>query len=158
MGSSGLFAGVVVKTLRKFADSRGWLGEVWRGDEPEGGLVPAMGYLSSTLPGQVRGPHEHVRQTDYFIFCGTSRFLVALWENRSGSTDKGRYLEIDAPQDVLTLVIIPPGVVHCYKNTGTNDGLVLNFPDALYAGRQKKEPVDEIRHENEPGSPFVLRE
>jgi len=154
MTESGLFPGVTVRTLKKFEDSRGWLGEVWRDDELKDGVNPAMGYLSSTRPGQIRGPHEHARQTDYFVFCGTARFVVTLWENRNGSPDKHRRLEIEAPRNSLTLVIVPPGVVHCYRNKDTVDGLVLNLPDALYAGKNKKEPVDEIRHENVPGSPF----
>ena len=39
---------------------------------------------------------------------------------------------------------------------GDADAFVLNFPDTLYAGRGKKEPVDEIRHESDPDSPFKL--
>ena len=42
---------------------------------------------------------------------------------------------------------VPPGVVHAYRNVGSSDAFVLNFPDKLYAGWGKKEPVDEIRHE-----------
>ena len=45
------------------------------------------------------------------------------------------------------LVIVPPGVVHAYENIGEQDAFILNFPDKLYAGKGKKEPVDEIRHE-----------
>jgi dTDP-4-dehydrorhamnose 3,5-epimerase len=32
--------------------------------------------------------------------------------------------------------------------------MVLNFPNRLYAGEGKKEPVDEIRHEVDPASIF----
>jgi dTDP-4-dehydrorhamnose 3,5-epimerase len=45
-------------------------------------------------------------------------------------------------------VIVPPGVVHAYQNIGAADAFVLNFPDRLYAGRGRKEPVDEIRYED----------
>lgn len=157
MSGNDNLPGVLVRTLKKFEDSRGWLGEVWRDDERPAGLDPAMGYLSSTVPGQARGPHEHRAQSDYFVFCGTGEFLIALWDNRSGSAGFGRYQEIIAPVGRLTAVVVPPGVVHGYKNIGTTDGLVLNLPDRLYAGHGKSEPVDEIRHENEPGSPFVFR-
>jgi dTDP-4-dehydrorhamnose 3,5-epimerase len=50
-------------------------------------------------------------------------------------------------------VVVPPGVVHGYKNVGSADAFVLNFPNQLYAGTGKTEPVDEIRHE-EIESPF----
>ena len=44
---------------------------------------------------------------------------------------------------------------HAYRNVGETDATVLNFPDRLYAGWGKKEPVDEIRHE-EIDSEFQL--
>jgi dTDP-4-dehydrorhamnose 3,5-epimerase len=53
-------------------------------------------------------------------------------------------------------VLIPPGVVHAYKNVSEVPGLVVNFPNRLYAGEGRKGPVDEIRYEDRPGSPFVL--
>ena len=34
--------------------------------------------------------------------------------------------------------------------------MVVNLPNRLYAGQGKKEPVDEIRHEADPQSIFVL--
>jgi dTDP-4-dehydrorhamnose 3,5-epimerase len=46
--------------------------------------------------------------------------------------------------------------VHAYKNIGSADGIVFNAPNMLYAGEGKRSPVDEIRHEEEYGSPFTL--
>ena len=58
--------GVIVKELKKYEDDRGYLIETYRRDEVDLGV--AMSYLSLTLPSVARGPHEHVYQTDYFIF------------------------------------------------------------------------------------------
>jgi dTDP-4-dehydrorhamnose 3,5-epimerase len=58
----------------------------------------------------------------------------------------------DAPKSVL----IPPGVVHAYKNIGGKIGMVVNCPNKLFAGRNRKEPVDEIRHEDNPDTIFKL--
>ena len=55
---------VEIKKLSVFEDQRGWLAEILRDDES--GFRPVMSYLSMTKPGLVRGPHEHVEQTDYF--------------------------------------------------------------------------------------------
>jgi len=49
-------------------------------------------------------------------------------------------------------------VVHAYKNVGSVEGLVFNAPDRLYAGEGRSGPVDEIRHENDPASPFTVDE
>jgi len=53
--------------------------------------------------------------------------------------------------------IVPPGVVHGYKNVSkTTRGMVVNYPDKLFMGWGRKEAVDEIRHEEENDSPFTL--
>ena len=52
----GKIEGVVVRSLRKFVDERGWLAELFRHDELEGEFYPAMAYISSTEPGRLRGP------------------------------------------------------------------------------------------------------
>ncbi len=40
--------------------------------------------------------------------------------------------------------------------SGTENGWVFNGPNRLYAGKGKKEKVDEIRHEEEVNSPYIL--
>jgi dTDP-4-dehydrorhamnose 3,5-epimerase len=61
-----------------------------------------------------------------------------------------------AGEDAPKSLIIPPGVVHAYKNIGGKVGGVLNFPNRLFAGKGKNEPIDEIRHEADPKSIFRL--
>ncbi len=112
-----------------------------------------MSYLSVTHAGVARGPHEHVDQTDGFAFIDGS-YRLYLWDNREGG-DKELHT-YDLGTDNPVLVLVPPGVVHAYKNIGDRDAFVLNFPNQLYAGKGKKEPVDEIRHESDPESPFKL--
>jgi len=53
-------------------------------------------------------------------------------------------------------VVVPPRVVHAYKNVSQVPGLVFNSPDRLYAGWGRNRPVDEIRHEDDRHSPFVI--
>jgi dTDP-4-dehydrorhamnose 3,5-epimerase len=55
-------------------------------------------------------------------------------------------------------VLVPPGVVHAYRNTSDVPGLVLNAPNRLYAGWGRNEPVDEIRYENLADTPYRLEE
>lgn len=157
--------GVHVKPLKRFTDPRGWLSELFREDELPEGFRPAMAYLSVTHPGVARGPHEHVHQTDGFAFI-SGTYELYLWENRpalrepqgdaprNGSQHGQVKLTVGEANPVM--VLVPPGVVHAYKNVGDREAFVLNFPDQLYAGRGKKEPVDEIRHESEADSPFKL--
>jgi dTDP-4-dehydrorhamnose 3,5-epimerase len=152
----GNINGVIVKKISRFSDKRGWLSEFWRDDEMRSYFQPAMGYLSMTLPGIARGPHEHVTQTDCFFFPGFSTFRVMLWDNRADSGTYGNFMDLDAKTDDPAVVVVPPGIVHAYKNTGKGLGLVVNLPDRLYAGENKTEKVDEIRHENDPDSPYKM--
>jgi dTDP-4-dehydrorhamnose 3,5-epimerase len=146
--------GVIINALSKNLDNRGWLTEIYRQDDNL--FNPAMGYISVTKPGVVRGPHEHVHQTDCFIFVGPGSFELYLWDNREDSQTKNEYMKISAGQDNPTKVIVPPGVVHGYKCISNTDGYCLNLPDKLYRGREKKEEVDEIRWENQNNSKFII--
>jgi dTDP-4-dehydrorhamnose 3,5-epimerase len=80
---------------------------------------------------------------------GPGNFRIKLWDNRKESKSFGNYMEIVGREDNPIRVIVPPGVVHGYKNISKEvDGMVLNYPDKLYRGWDRKEEVDEIRHEN----------
>ncbi|RMH62174.1 MAG: dTDP-4-dehydrorhamnose 3,5-epimerase [Calditrichaeota bacterium] len=152
----GVIHDVVIRPLQKFIDERGWLCELYREDELEASRHPVMSYISMTLPGVARGPHEHVDQTDYFGFIGPSNFMLYLWDAREDSPTYGYRMKVAVGQDHPAAVIIPPGVVHAYKNIGGQPGIVFNAPNRLYAGKNKAEPVDEIRHEDQSDSPFQL--
>lgn len=115
-----------------------------------------MAYVSQTLPGVARGPHEHRWQTDYFAFFGPGDFKLYLWDARPNRPTCGNRQTLIVGQSNPQSVIVPPGVVHAYRNVSEVPGLVFNAPNRLYAGWGKKEPVDEIRHEDRPGSPFLL--
>jgi dTDP-4-dehydrorhamnose 3,5-epimerase len=156
MFKRGKIDGVVIKPLPKFIDDRGWLTEVFRVDELEKAFHPAMGYISMTQPEVVRGPHEHAEQADLFAFLGPSNFKVYLWDNRKGSPTYMTRQVVYAGEDAPTSLLIPAGVVHAYRNVGGKQGMVVNSPNRLYAGPGKKEPVDEIRHESDPKSIFVV--
>ncbi len=152
----GEIQGVIWKPLRKYHDSRGWLCEFFRLDELPPEFHPVMGYISMTEPGIARGPHEHADQADCFCFLGPSNFKIFLWDNRPSSpTYRAKQTEIIGA-DKPMLLVIPAGVVHAYQNVGTEPGLVYNFPNRLYKGPGRAEPVDEIRHEADPESPYRL--
>lgn len=152
----GPIDGVIWKPLRKYHDARGWLCELFRHDELPTEFHPVMGYISATEPGIARGPHEHVEQADCFAFIGPSNFKIYLWDNRPGSRTFQAFQTDVVGADKPMLLIIPAGVVHAYQNVGKESGLVFNCPNRLYKGPGRKEPVDEIRHEEDPKSPFRL--
>ncbi len=141
---------VVVYPLKKYYDDRGWLAELFRHDELKEEFYPVMSYISFTTPGIQRGPHEHVDQADLFCFIGPSTFKMRMWDNRPDSpTFNHRMTFLAGAEDPLA-VVVPKGVVHGYRNVGDIDGMVINCPNRLYMGEGKGEPIDEIRHEDDP--------
>jgi dTDP-4-dehydrorhamnose 3,5-epimerase len=153
---AGTVAGVLWKATPAHHDERGWLCEVFRQDEMPTDLLPAMAYLSETQPGATRGPHEHLQQTDFFCFFGAATFHLYLWDNRPESPSylchEIALLGAGAPMTV----VVPPGVVHAYRNVSAIPGVVMNCPNRLYRGEGKSDPVDEIRHEDDPRSVFRI--
>ena len=146
----GEIKGVVIDKLIKFTDERGFLVETFRIDNLSNDLQPQMSYISYTKPGISRGPHEHNQQNDVFCFIGPGNFKIKLWDNRKGSKTYRCCIKIVGGEDNPIRVIVPPGVVHGYKNISKEvEGMVINYPDKLYRGWSKKEEADEIRHEDE---------
>lgn len=152
----GQIEGVVVKDLRKFVDERGWLAELFRDDELEEEFRPRMTYVSATLPGVQRGPHEHVDQADLFCFIGPSNFKLRMWDNRPDSPTYRRVLTLFVGEDSPKSVLVPKGVAHAYRNVGLSPGVVFNCPNRLFMGDGRREEIDEIRHEDDPDTIFRM--
>ncbi len=150
--------GVIIKELTLHKDSRGWLIEIFRQDELDSCLFPVMSYISMTKPGESRGPHEHKEQTDLFCFFGTSDFKLYLWDNRTESKSYQKSEILTIVKDTRYSIIIPPGVVHGYKNFGDVEGLIINAPNRLHAGEGKRGEVDVIRYEDDPACPFRMED
>lgn len=146
--------GVVFFDIECQDDSRGNLAELFRNDFLNEINFPKMGYISKTNPNASRGPHEHKNQSDLFCFTGPGEFELVLWEkSSSGNIYEERHL---VGENHPVAVIIPPGIVHAYKNLSDYPGIVLNFPNQLYGGPGKCYDIDEIRYENDPDSFYVI--
>jgi len=150
-----LIPGVLICPLKIYQDARGWLFENYRqnvGDKINFNLLQS--YTSVTLPGITRGPHEHVEQTDYFIFfSGTG--VLHLWQ-KIEDYRWPVHLAMEVGENNPVMVIVPPGVVHAYKNVGKTNFTIINHTDVYYGGPDGKGKVDEIRHEKKENNPYFL--
>ncbi|NOY30540.1 MAG: dTDP-4-dehydrorhamnose 3,5-epimerase [Planctomycetes bacterium] len=147
---------VVYRSLERYDDSRGWLIELFREDELPAENLPRMAYLCETLPGSARGPHEHHQQSDLFAFTEPGDLELYLWDIREDSATYGHCQQVTVGDSNRQLVIVPPGVVHDFKNAGKVSAWAFNAPNVLYAGEGKQSEVDEIRHEENLNSPFQM--
>ena len=145
---------VVIKKIRTFSDDRGWLNEIYRSDDDK--FNAKMSYASFTKYNVIRGPHEHIKQADFFVFIGPGDFELYLWDNRKDSETFDENMTLVVGESNKISVFIPPGVVHGYKALSKSGSFLVNLPDKLYKGENKKEEVDEIRHELDPNSKFKI--
>ena len=151
-GKTSNIVGVRIDELTFHNDRRGWLAELFRFDEI--GHFPVMAYISETLPDTSRGPHEHHHQTDMFVFLGPGDMQLCLWDNRPKSKTFCNKIDIRIGGSKPCRVLVPPGVVHGYRNISAHRSLVFNAPDKLFAGRNRSVEIDEIRHEDNPDTPY----
>ena len=153
-----MIEGVKVIPIKSYEDQRGLFAEMCRKDSLFTDIMShmQMATFSWTKAGVSRGPHEHRYQTDSFFFVGPSDFKLYLWDNRKNSPTYEKRMIEEVGRSRMVAVIVPPGVVHAYKNIGDTEGLSIDFPDKLYRGIDKKEKPDEIKHETDKNSPFVI--
>jgi dTDP-4-dehydrorhamnose 3,5-epimerase len=150
-----MIKGIIIREISRYEDPRGWIAEVYRRDFDK--YVPAMSYVSYTKFNVVRGPHEHREQTDFFVFVGPGDFEVCLWDNRMNSETYKEHMKLVAGETNRVCLIVPPGIVHGYKSISRSGSFCINLPDRLYRGENKREDVDEIRHEEDPDSEFKIK-
>lgn len=122
--------GVHVKQLKLIPDERGFLYEMLRSDDP---FYQQFGqcYLTAVYPGVVKGWHWHKLQTDHFV-CVKGMAKVVLYDRREDSPTHGEVNEFFMGERNLVLVVIPRGVLHGMKGTGTETAMIINLPTHPY--------------------------
>ena len=136
--------GVELKRVTTQTDDRGTLSEIFRADW---GLAP--GFVQWNVihsnPGAMRGVHVHLRHTDYLVVVAGS-VSIGVTDLRRGSATERTAAVIEMTGDVLTVMVIPPGVAHGILSRDTSimfhgmshhwdpdDDLVCHWADPLLA-------------------------
>lgn len=122
--------GVKVKKLRVLPDDRGHLMEMLRSDDE---VFEKFGqaYLTTAYPGVVKAWHYHKVQVDHWVVVkGMAK--VVLHDTRDGSPTHGATQEFYMGERNQILLKIPAGVYHGFKNVGTDEVFIINFPTEVY--------------------------
>lgn len=136
--------GCELYTLDRFQDDRGFGVPVLSIEEPCEQYI----YYSVTYPGAARDSdrwHVHQHHTDRFVVLrGQLTFAISDGEHECvGITMYGA--EMPGTDGRSRMLVVPPGIYHCLRNTGSKDALLLNMPTRIYDPEDEgRVPFDEL--------------
>lgn len=141
--------GVYTCDLKVLPDERGFFSEAFRQDWHEllegDNIVQAN--FSYSYPGIIRAWHRHLRgQVDYFLVL-KGAVKICAYDDRHGSSPKGRLVEIIACEQRPQIVRIPGYYWHGTKTISSEPSLTVYFLSRLYDYQQ---PDEERRAWNDP--------
>jgi dTDP-4-dehydrorhamnose 3,5-epimerase len=141
--------GVATKKLKVIPDERGRLMECLRSDDD---LFIKFGqfYMTTTLPGVVKGWHLHHVQWDNIV-CVKGLIKLVLCDQRDGSPTKGQIDELFLGEHDPLLVRVPPGVWHGWKCVSVDEAYIVNAPTEVYVYDAPDQ--DELPHDT-PNIPY----
>jgi dTDP-4-dehydrorhamnose 3,5-epimerase len=125
-----MIEGAKVKKLRVIPDERGRLMEILRCDD---GIFTKFGqiYLTTAMPGVVKGWHYHKIQTDNFAVVH-GMIKVVLYDDRENSPTRGKIDEYFLGVHNSMLLQIPPMVFHGFKCVSEHEAFLINIPSEPY--------------------------
>ena len=134
-----MLQGIKVKSLKIFADERGFFTEIFKSNMKEifsDEIVQAN--LSITYPGIIRAWHRHERgQIDYFVVVKGAAKICAYKE------ESKELNEVISTGKEIQVVRVPGFYWHGFKALGNEPSIIIYFVNKLY---DPKDP-DEIRRD-----------
>lgn len=134
----GRIEGVMVKTLTKHSDERGYLieqlkrgdcddeGRLFMPDQPFAQMSRSLCYAhGGNLPGPIKAFHWHLRQWDYWDVIG-GNVRAVLVDAREDSATVGITQVVMLGEDSPRVLAIPPQVLHGFQAVDLRD-VMLNY-------------------------------
>ena len=119
-----MIKGVEVINLKQIPDERGKVMHMLRYDDNHFEKFGEI-YFSVVYPGVIKGWHLHKKMVlNYAVPVGMIKLV--LYDERGGSSTKGKLMELFIGEDNYCLVQIPSGVWNGFKGVGTTPALVAN--------------------------------
>jgi dTDP-4-dehydrorhamnose 3,5-epimerase-like enzyme len=119
----------VIKTYERYSVTthdqltgkvNGKLISVWKHYEGQRELPPMEAYVTSFLPGVIKGPHLHKTRWDYFT-CVKGKVLIIVKDHN------GKYHETVSSEDKPITVEVPANVPSASINLSNETSLMLNL-------------------------------
>jgi dTDP-4-dehydrorhamnose 3,5-epimerase-like enzyme len=112
--------GAIVQSVKTHRDARGTLFEPLTDAELQ---AQKNVHVVLSHPGETRGNHVHRTAVETTTVVGPC--LVRLKE-------AGEVRDIDVPTGEILRLVIPPGVVHAFRNTGDSAMVLVSFSTNLH--------------------------
>ena len=116
--------GVQMIPLKRIPDERGTIYHMLKSTDPHFTRFGEI-YFSTVYRGVVKGWHRHSEMTLNYA-CIHGRIKLVVYDDREGSTTKGRLQEVFLGQDNYALAIIPPGVWNGFKGLSDPFAILAN--------------------------------
>ena len=98
-----------------------------------------MIYLTSVNPGEIKGPHLHLRRTSYF-FCIEGKVVIII------RNIDGTYHEIECCSEKPRLVCIPHNLASAHVNISKNMSKILVLADIAWKPNDNE--MKDVKFEN----------
>jgi|SRR6266850_1033796 len=86
---------------------------------------PKMVYVSSINPGEVKGPHLHIKRNSYFV-CIHGKVVFIIQDKN------GKYNEIESSDDNPILIHVPKNCPSAHLNLSSEVSRVLGLADIAW--------------------------
>ena len=103
----------------------GSLTVIWRDWDKIIKNTPKMIYVSSVNPGEIKGPHLHLRRNSYFV-CIHGKVLFVI-KNKNG-----KYQEIESSENEPKIIHVPKNIASAHLNLSKNVSRVLVLADIAW--------------------------
>ena len=119
-----MIEGVKVVPLKRIPDERGTVFHMLRSSDPHFIQFGEI-YFSSVYKEVVKGWHRHRDMTLNYV-CIHGRIKLVLYDDREGSSSRGRLMELFLGPDDYSLAVIPPGIWNGFKGMSEPFAIVAN--------------------------------
>lgn len=103
----------------------GSLTVVWRDYDNILKNSPNMVYVSSVNPGEIKGPHLHIKRNSYFV-CIEGKVVFILKDSN------GEFIEIESSEENGMMVFVPKNIASAHVNLSEKTSRVLTLADIAW--------------------------
>jgi dTDP-4-dehydrorhamnose 3,5-epimerase len=129
--------GVQIINIKKFADNRGFLSEIWRASSLENFTVKQANFTVAH-PKVIKAFHFHEKQQDLW-FCVSGNIEAVLHDRRKQSPTFGETQTVAMGEFNSVALLIPVGVAHGYRVLGNSPAGLVYLVDQEYDSQNPDE-------------------